>query len=171
MPPARAPARLAITDRADDGGAMTRWQLGACALVLVAAGTTGCSDSGSDSAAATSTAATSSAAVASPVCAALDQLQASVDQLTQVQLTQDGLGALRTALSAVGTDVGQLVDAGSSQLQPEVTGLQTDLTAIGDTVDAAAADPSVAALRAVGSTVSTLVGDVGTLTQDVGGSC
>ncbi|CCH86965.1 protein of unknown function [Modestobacter italicus] len=94
-----------------------------------------------------------------------------MDELTQVQVTQDGLSALRTELSAVGTAVGQLVDAGGDQIQPEVEGLQTDLTAIGDALDTATADPSVAALRTVGSTITTLVDDVGGLPEELDGSC
>jgi hypothetical protein len=176
---------------------VTRWQLSACALAVVAAVTAGCSDADPDPAAASaassaapssagsssagsssvasssaaSSSAGSSSADASPVCAAAAQVRTSVDQLAQVDVTQDGLGALQTALTAVGTAVGTLADTASAQVKPAVDGLQTDLTAIGDAVDAASAQPSVAALRTVGSTISTLVGDVGDLATDLGGSC
>jgi hypothetical protein len=163
---------------------VTRWQLSACALAVVAAVTAGCSDADPDPTAASSAAspsagsssaapssAGSSAADASPVCAAAADGRPAVDQLAQVDVTQDGLTGLQTALTAVGTAVGTLVDTGSAQVQPAVDGLQSDLTAIGDAVDAAGAQPSVAALRTVGSTISTLVGDVGDLATDLGGSC
>ena len=152
---------------------MTRWQLSACALAVVAAVTAGCSDSDPDPAAASagSSSAGSSAADASPVCAAAADVRTSVDQLSQVDVSQDGLTALQTALTAVGTAVGTLADTAGAQVQPAVDGLQTDLTAIGDAVDAAGAQPSVAALRTVGSTISTLVGDVRDLATDLGGSC
>jgi len=94
-----------------------------------------------------------------------------VQRLSQVEVAEDGLGELRTALSAVATDVGDVIDVGRDALGAEVDQLRADASAIGDALDTAQQDPSAAALRTVRSTIATLVEDVESLTDDPRASC
>ena len=105
------------------------------------------------------------------VCSSVEALQTSVDELQDVQVTDDGLTAVQDAVASVETDVRQVVDDATSELEPQVDQLQADVDDLRSSVDAALDAPSADTLRAVGSSISTLTDAVTGLAEDVGSTC
>jgi len=126
----------------------------AAALAVFAAAAAGCSSSSTSSSStssspstsastttAKSTTAKSSAATSYPagkeqLCQARDQLQASINALTNPSLLVGGTTAIKSAVDQVQTDLTALGAAAKDDYKPLVTALQTSLqqleTAVGD---------------------------------------
>jgi len=123
----------------------------ALAVFAAAAGCSSSSDSSSSTSSSPSTSASttiaksttakSSTATSYPagkeqVCQARDQLQTSIDALTNPSLLAGGTTAIKSAVEQVQTDLTALGAAAKDDYKPQVTALQTSLqqleTAVGD---------------------------------------
>ena len=114
----------------------------AVTLALVLAGCSS-STSPSTSSAASSTAASSASSSApsesasttypagkQALCQARDQLQTSVTALTNPTLLAGGTDAIKSAVGQVQTDLTAVVAAGKQDYEPQVTAMQSSLTAL-----------------------------------------
>ena len=70
-----------------------------------------------------------------PVCAALDDLRASVDALEAIDPLDDGIDAYPPAVEAIRTDLGDLRAAAGDQLSAEIDALETAITDLQGTID------------------------------------
>jgi hypothetical protein len=112
----------------------------------------GCSQhDGSSSTAASSTTA--------GVCSSVGELRASVAELRDVPVVQEGVSALQSAFASVRPDVAQVVQDAQSQYAAQTEGPTADVAAVQTAVGQAEASPTRATLDAV-------VGSIGALADD-----
>jgi hypothetical protein len=146
-------------------------------LLLGGALLLGCSDddpAADSSGSPTSSSSSSSAANGSgtaAVCSSLDQLQTSVAALARTPVTDGGIAALQTAFTTVQADANQVVDDARDQYAGQSDQLSADVSAVQSALGDAAGSPSAATLRAVGTAISSLAGDVTAFAADVGSTC
>ncbi len=153
-----------------------RWRsaafaMGAAAVVLVA----GCSSSSSTtessttsaaSAAAVSAAASSAASSAGPsssaeLCAATDQLKASLSALVSPALLTGGVAGIKTAVATVQSSLEAVTTTAKSDYQPEVSAVRSSLARLQTSVGSLGnGGGTIAGL----TTVATDIGAVGTST-------
>jgi hypothetical protein len=126
----------------------------ALAVVLVAAGVSGCG--GSDKPA---------------VCSSLDALTASVKNIKGVDLSQAGLSKLKTDLTQVKADLDQLQSDAKDQYASQIDQLKTSLTTLGTDAAAASADPSATTLAPLVPDVTQVGASAEALTQAISGTC
>jgi hypothetical protein len=139
--------------------------LTACLLALIASGTTaGCSQSSDPSASAPSS-------TSAEVCTSVGELQASVADLQDVPVAQQGVGALQDAFAAVRSDVTQVVQDAQSEYRSQSEGLTADVAAVQTAVGLAQADPTGATVKAVVDSIKVLADDVGALAGDISSTC
>jgi hypothetical protein len=107
---------------------------------------------------------------ASAGCADAAALKSSLDALTQVKPSEDGVDALQAAITDVQTDLESAVETVSSTLEPEVKDVEQAFTALQESVDGLTADnltqkaPAItSALKDLGDATSAFAT---TLTQD-----
>jgi hypothetical protein len=105
------------------------------------------------------------------LCSSVDALQASVADLRDVQVTDDGITAVQDAVAAVRTDLGQVGNDATSQYASQVDELEADFDAVESAAGAAQAAPSADSLRAVVSSIGTLADDVAGFADDVASTC
>ena len=96
----------------------------------------------------------------------MDELKTSITQLQQVQVTQDGLAALRSALSSVGTAVDGVVHARTSQFRPQIDQLQRDADALRSLLQTAGDSPSAVSLQSMRTAVTAVIDDASGLAND-----
>jgi phage host-nuclease inhibitor protein Gam len=105
------------------------------------------------------------------VCSSADALQASVADLRDVQVTDNGMAALQDAVASVEADLSQVRADATSQYAPQVDRLKADVDALQSAAGAAVAAPSPDTLRVVGSSISTLADDTTGFADDVAATC
>jgi hypothetical protein len=105
------------------------------------------------------------------VCSSTDALQASMSDLGDVQVVQNGTAALEDAVASVRSDLQDVVDDATSQYATQVDGLQASFDALEDAAQSALATPSAATLSAVGASVTTLRNDVTAFADDIASTC
>jgi hypothetical protein len=105
------------------------------------------------------------------VCSSVDALQASVADLRDVQVADNGIPALRDAVASVEADLRQVVDDATSQYEPQADQLKADGVALQSAADAALNAPSPDTLRVVRSSISALADDVTHFADDVASTC
>jgi hypothetical protein len=105
------------------------------------------------------------------VCSSVGALQASVTDLRNVQVTDNGIPALQHAVASVEADLKQVADDAMSQYEPQVDQLNADVDGVQSAADAARDAPSPDALRVVGSSIGTLADDVTGFADDVASTC
>jgi ABC-type Zn uptake system ZnuABC Zn-binding protein ZnuA len=132
-------------------------------VVGVGAVTAGCS---SDS---TSSSAESSAPPA--VCSSTEALQASVADLEDVQVVENGTAALQEAVTSVRSALQEVVDDATSEYATQVDGLQASFDALQTAAGTALDTPSAASLSGVTSSAGALADDVSAFAQDVASTC
>jgi len=144
------------------------------ALVLIG----GCSSNDTSTSGATSSARESTPSSSSPatgasaeLCSSVQALQQSVQRLSDVQVTADGLPALESAWETVKADGQRVIDAGQDRYATQVARLRADMTGIDAAVAAATAAPNAATLAAVRAAVSTLAGDVRSVGAQLSEGC
>lgn len=141
---------------------MTRF-FAALLVVAVGAVTAGCSSQST----------TSSAASTAPpaVCSSTDALQASVADLGDVQVVENGTAALANAVASVKSDLQAVVDDATSQYTPQVDALQAGFDALQAAARTALDTPTADTLSAVKASVSALAADVNSFADDVASTC
>lgn len=131
---------------------MTRTVALAVATLLLGAGLSGCSDQPA-------------------VCDSVDALQASVDNLKDINLSENGVGEISDSLSTIEDDLRQVKTDAKAEWSAQVDAIEADATELTSTVETAQQGPSASTLGAVGTAVSTLVDDVTALAEDVSSTC
>jgi hypothetical protein len=107
----------------------------------------------------------------SAVCVEADELQASVQNLRDVTISENGIGALGSALGQVRTELEQLGTEAKSEFQPEIDGVKASVDQLSSSLSAAKADPSATSLGGVGTALRSLDAAVKTLLDAVAGAC
>jgi len=105
------------------------------------------------------------------VCAALDDLRASVDDLASVPVDRNGLSALSQQLSEIREDLRSVRTSGSGEYAPEVAALDSALDALQTSLQEATADPSSATLGRVLQEVGAVGAAMRELSAAVGDTC
>jgi ABC-type transporter Mla subunit MlaD len=134
------------------------------ALLVVGVGavTAGCSSEGTSSSEGTDPPA---------VCSSTDALQASMADLRDVQVVENGTAALEDAVASVRSDLQRVVDDASSQYATQVDDLQSSFDALQAAAGAARDAPSPDTLNTVTLSVRALADDVSTFADDVASMC
>jgi hypothetical protein len=86
----------------------------------------------------------------SKTCAQADKVRSSIENVRNVNLSENGMVALQTALAQVGTELQLLKTELGSAAQAQVTAVQSSLDQFRTTVNTAKADPTTANLDEVG---------------------
>jgi hypothetical protein len=105
------------------------------------------------------------------VCDSVDALQASVDNLGDINLSENGVGAISGSLSQIESDLRQVKADASAEWSDQVDGIEADTDELSTTVETAQEGATAATLGAVGTAVRTLLDDVEALAADVGSTC
>jgi hypothetical protein len=120
----------------------------------------------------TVTAACSSADDTTPaVCASTDALQASMSDLRDVQVVENGTAALDDAVAGVRSALQDVADDASSEYATQVDGLQASFDALQAAIGAAVAAPSAATLNAVTASVTALADEATAFADDIASTC
>jgi glutamine synthetase type III len=131
------------------------------AVALLVGVTAGCS-SGSTSSGGTSEPA---------VCSSTDALQASVADLRNVQVAQNGIAALQDSVAAVRSNLQQVAHDAKSQYSTQVDQLQAGVDQLQAAAGTAQRAPSADTLNAVTASIRTLGDEVRGFADDVASTC
>ena len=147
--------------------------LGVAAIVsLLAAGAAGCASGTTGTSSVSPSAATSSMMAASmtattgstsypagkeDICQARDQLQTSINELTNTQLVAEGTNAIKAGVDQVQTDFDAVKAAAKDDYQAPVTALQSALQQLQTAVAGLGSGDATENLRAVGAAITTTV--------------
>jgi hypothetical protein len=140
---------------------MTRF-FAALLVAGVGASTVGCSSAGTSS---------SAESTAPAVCSSTDVLQASMSDLRDVQVVENGTAALEDGVAAVQAALDDVVDDATSQYATQVDDLRASFDALQTAVGSALAAPSAGTLSAVTASVSSLDDEVTGFADDVASTC
>ena len=105
------------------------------------------------------------------MCTSTDGLQASVADLKDVQVSENGVAALQDSVKAVGSDLQQVVHDASSQYSTQVDQLKAGFDQLQAATGAARSAPSADTLRAVTASINTLGDEVRGFANDVSSTC
>jgi hypothetical protein len=105
------------------------------------------------------------------VCSSTDSLQASVADLRDVQVVENGTAAAKDAVASVRAALDDVVQDAGSQYATQVDGLQASFDTVQAAVDSAVATPSTTTLSAVSASVSALASAVSDFADDVASTC
>ena len=142
---------------------MRKWLTG-FVVVVVGAGLASCSsDADSDS----SAAAESSA----DVCASADSLRASLTELGDVQVVQDGTDAVQEAWATVQDDWSQLAEDARGEYRDQVDGVEADAGAVQAAIETTQEEATAQTLADVAAAVGVFLQDAGALVEEVSSTC
>ena len=106
------------------------------------------------------------------VCGSVDELQASVDDAKEVDVTaSDDLAGLQSALRAVESDFADVKADAKTEFSAQVDAVETSLAALQTRVEAAQAGPAADTLAAAGSALTAVGTEVQKLIDDVKSTC
>jgi len=105
------------------------------------------------------------------VCDDVDTLQSSIDNLQDVQVSENGLNAMSSTLTQIKQDLQQLGADTKAEFGDEADAVRASVTALEESVDGAKADPSSTTLSAVGTAVTGVEGSLTALIEAVSGTC
>ena len=142
-----------------------------CSMAVLAMAVAGCSSKASTTSASASTSTSTTMASSSTnypadkeqLCAARDQLKASVTALAKPSLLVGGTTAIKAAIDRVQTDADAVKAAAKQDYQPQVNALETSL----QDLRTAAGNLGNGSVSKDLQTVATDIGNVGTATQAV----
>ncbi|MEV4701749.1 hypothetical protein [Actinoplanes sp. NPDC049316] len=106
-----------------------------------------------------------------PVCDSLAAVRTTMEQVRNVNVAENGLGALKTQLQQLRTDVRRLLDDTSAQFASQAQAVRTAAEQVSASVATARETPDAAHLGAVRTSLSTLQGSVRTLGDAMSGTC
>jgi type IV pilus biogenesis protein CpaD/CtpE len=86
----------------------------------------------------------------SKTCAQADKVRSSIENVRNVNLSENGMVALKSAVAQVGTELDLLRTTLAADAQAQVATVQTAVGQLRSTVATAAADPTPANLNEVG---------------------
>jgi hypothetical protein len=106
------------------------------------------------------------------VCGSADQLQSSFDELKDIDVTEEnGLDEFKSQLETVDGDLDQLTNDAKSEFSTQVDAVTASFEALGASVQAATADPSVDTLAVASTALSEFRTEVQALISDVKSTC
>ena len=105
------------------------------------------------------------------VCASADAFRASLTALGDVQVVQDGTGALEKAWTTVQDDWAQLKDDARAEHSDQVESVQAAADTVQSAVDAAKDQPSAQTLGNAAAAVTVFLQDAGALEDEVSSTC
>jgi len=112
---------------------------------------------------ATTTAGSTPVSASAALCNARSALQTSVQDLTKIDLVQNGTNGVKDALTKVKDNLTAVKAAAGNDLQPQVTAFQDALQQLQTAVDASSAASIATSLKSVIQTGTTLLTDLGKL--------
>ena len=104
-------------------------------------------------------------------CTAAANLKTSVSDLGNVNVRQNGLSSLQTALNSVQTNASTFASEAKSTFGPQITALQSTLSSLSTAIKSATGQPSVTAATAVASSVSQVKSSASALQTAVADKC
>jgi hypothetical protein len=104
-------------------------------------------------------------------CGRSDAVRSAVENLRNVNLSENGMVALDSALAQVKTELELLRSDVKADLQPQVDAVRSSVTQLRSSVRGALTDPTSGSLAAVGTSVDQLRATVGNLRTAVSASC
>jgi uncharacterized protein HemX len=104
-------------------------------------------------------------------CDRVDSVRASVEDLRNVNLSENGMAALDSALAQVKTELELLRSDVKADLQPQVDAVRSSVTQLRSSVRGALTYPTSGSLAAVGTSVDQLRATVANLSTAVSAGC
>jgi hypothetical protein len=104
-------------------------------------------------------------------CADADQLKASVQNLSNVDVAKNGLGSLTTALTTVKTSAQAFATDAKAAFAPQTTALQQSLSSLDTAIKSAHGQPPRTAASTVASSVMQVKNSATNLENAVSGKC
>jgi len=105
------------------------------------------------------------------ICADINALKSSVDDLKKVNITQNGLASLQTSLTKVQSDLKQVTSDAKKQYASQVDAIDKAASSLGASLQAATSNPSGQTVAAVGTAVKALGASLTTLEDAVKSTC
>lgn len=105
------------------------------------------------------------------VCSSVDALQASVEDVTSVDIAEGALAELRDNLAQVQSDLGTVRDDAADAYHDEVDSVEQAAAFVGTSVETGITSPSPDALTEIGTGVEALGSSLSVLKDAVAGSC
>jgi hypothetical protein len=104
-------------------------------------------------------------------CTAGSQLKTSVRNLGDVNVAENGLGSLQTALSKVQASAKTFADDAKSAFPSQTTALKNSLSGLQTAIKSATGQPPLTAAAAVASSVTQVKNSASTLQSAASGKC
>ena len=105
------------------------------------------------------------------VCGSVDELSASIEQLGQLQLGENGRTQLDSQLATVRADLAQVRTDADQQYGAQVATVTAAASTVRKRAQAAKADPSLSTLQPLRTSIAELGSAVHALTDAVAGTC
>jgi len=141
------------------------------ACVVTAALVTGCSSSSSPSNGSTTTSTDTSTGSNSAVCSDIANLKASIQDLKNVSITQNGLSAISDQITKIKQQLQTLKNDAKGQYDTQINDLTNALNSLSSNFDAARASPSVSTLATLASSVPAVITAGQNLVTAVSSTC
>jgi hypothetical protein len=104
-------------------------------------------------------------------CTAASQLKTSVQNLGQVNVAENGLGSLQSALSSVSTNAKTLATEAGSAFAPQTTALQSSLSSLDTAITSAKGQAPVTAATTVATALAQAKTSASNLVNATSGKC
>ncbi|MFJ9387400.1 hypothetical protein ACIRON_01175 [Nocardioides sp. NPDC101246] len=106
------------------------------------------------------------------VCGSVDDLQTSVDEVRDIDVSSSGaLADLESGLEAIGSDLSDVKTDAKAEFSSQIEDVQASYDALVASLDAAKESASATTLSAAATALSTFGSDVRTLITDVQETC
>ena len=105
------------------------------------------------------------------VCSSVNDLSASIEQLGQLQLGENGRAQLQSQLATVRDDLAQVRTDAKQQYGGQVATVTAAASTVRERAQAAKADPSLSTLQPLRTAIADLGSAVQALSDAVAGSC
>jgi hypothetical protein len=104
-------------------------------------------------------------------CARADGVRSAVENLRNVNLSENGMVALQDGLAQVGAAIDAMRAGIQADQQPQVDAVKAAVVQLQSSVAAAKANPEKGSLAAVGTSLALLRQSIGSLRATVGAGC
>jgi len=141
------------------------------ACVVTAALVTGCSSSSSPSNDSTTTSTGTSTGSNSAVCSDIANLKASIQDLKNVSITQNGLSAISDQITKIKQQLQTLKNDAKGQYDTQINDLTNALNSLSSSFDAARTNPSILTLATLAGSVPAVITAGQNLVTAVSGTC
>jgi hypothetical protein len=105
------------------------------------------------------------------VCDDVDTLQSSVDNLKDIQVSENGVNELSTQLTQIKQDLKQLGTDAKAEFGDDVSKVETAMTSLQSSVAAAKSERTASSLSAVGTAIEGVTSSMSAMQDAVSGTC